>query len=139
MNLTSKIRILMGVCPASCWTCIKFEFQFCYCERNLCVLLIPFKILSTVWIFVESVFIIPQVRPTLKPIQSLLISGYGISFPVVQKAREIYFVHISALITLYQKKDDRCTHILLSHHFFNPIPHSNMFQNLKGQGHLQVV
>ena len=69
MNLTSKIRILMGVCPASCWTCIKFEFQFCYCERNLCVLLIPCKILSTVWIFVESVFIIPQVRPTLKPIQ----------------------------------------------------------------------
>jgi hypothetical protein len=38
---------------------------------------------------------------------------------------------------LYQMNTDKCTHILLCHHFNNIVCHSNMFKHLKG--HLQEV
>jgi hypothetical protein len=40
-------------------------------------------------------------------------------------------------IAIYQINTDRCTDILLSHHFINNIRQSNKFQALKG--HLQGV
>jgi len=44
---------------------------------------------------------------------------------------KIYLVHIRALVSIYQINADKCTHILLNHHFINSIPNSNMFQTLK--------
>ena len=51
--------------------------------------------------------------------------------------RKLDLVYICAIVSLYQINTDRCTHMLLKHHFIHTICHSNMFQPLKG--HLQGV
>ena len=44
---------------------------------------------------------------------------------------KIYLVNIQALVSIYQINTDKCTHILLNHHFIKTIPNYIMFQPLK--------
>ena len=53
---------------------------------------------------------------------------------ICEYCNELYLVHVHAL---YQISTNKCTHILLNHHFINTIHNSNMLQPLKG--HLQGV
>jgi hypothetical protein len=46
--------------------------------------------------------------------------------PVNHTFRKLYLVHILALISLYPVNTDRCTHMLLSHHCVQTVPHSSL-------------
>ena len=83
----------------------------------------------------------------LYPCYSIAVSRVGLLYVVhiraivslfqIHRLGLLYVIHFRALLSLYQINTDKCTHMLLNHHFINSIRNSNIFRLLKG--HLQSV